>query len=120
MAMTKKEKAEFDAAILEARTLAALRWTERVEPDVPPPDSHSNLKSGFLYDAHSQEVKPACTSSVGHSFGRADKTTTQNPRHLYSTMLRALQAMRNEVEMRAARELLRIDKMIAEERDFMG
>lgn len=46
MAMTKKEKAAYDAAIKTAETAAALRWTEPVEPDVPVPKGLESTRKG--------------------------------------------------------------------------
>lgn len=111
MAMTKKERAEFDAALERVRLLGALRWTMEVKPDVFPPRDNS-LATGFMFNAYDMRIEPACSSSCFHSIGRSDKTTTQNPRSLYSTRTRALMAMRNKVELESAEKLKKIDSML--------
>lgn len=111
MSMTKKEKTAHDAALAEARLLGALRWTSEVRPDVPIPIG-AGLSTGWL-PFHSR-VEIACSSSVHHATGRTDKTTSQNPRNLYSTKLLALRALRHEMELRFAQELANVDKQIAE------
>ena len=92
--------------------LQALRWTARVAPDVAPPES-GGLSKGFLPNAYSVRVEPACSSSVSHAFGRDDRTTSQGARWLFSTKVLALKAMRHEVEMEAAKKLHAIDELIA-------
>lgn len=110
MTMTKKEKEVFEAAL----TAAALRTTSDVAPDVSPPIS-GGLSKGFAVVAASSEyarVEPACSSSVNHGIGQQDRTTTQGPRHLYSTKEMALKAMRRAVERHCAGRLRYIDRMI--------
>ena len=112
--MNKKEK----KALEEALTAAALRTTSDVYPDVPPPSS-GGLSKGYAVVASTSDsarVELACSSSVNHATGRQDKTTTQGPRHLYSTKELALKALRREVERHCAQRLRRIDIMIEEER----
>jgi hypothetical protein len=114
MAMTKKERAEFDKALDDARLLGALRWTSPVSPDVPPPEygAPNRLSTGWALCGPMVEV--ACSSSVFHGIGRTDKTTSQQPRWLYSSKLLALKALRHELERRSAMELAAIDKQIAQ------
>ena len=103
----------------KARLLAALRWTAPVAPDVAPPSNDKPfgvLTKGFLHNSYSLLVRPACSSSVYHSIGSTDKTDAQGSRHLYSTRLLALMAMRAEVETDCAERLLKIDDMIEEEK----
>jgi hypothetical protein len=65
-------------------------------------------------------VEPACSSSVYHGFGNATKTTSQGARHLFSSRLLALRALRNDVEDDCAKRLRFVDRMIeAEEADAM-
>lgn len=112
--MSKKEKAEFDAALYKAKILGALRWTTGVEPDVMPPVSGiSQLRAGYLYNKYGDgEIRDACTSTIYHSYGRNDKTTTQGSRALYSTRLLAAQALRHELELDAAKKLAKCDALI--------
>ena len=116
MAMTKKERAEYDAAISEARIAGALRWSTPIEPVVPIPARRSDIVNGWHYTAYeSGRVDKACTSSVKHSYGHWDMTTTQRPTRLYSTKLLALKALRHALERQAAGRLARIDELIAAE-----
>ena len=113
MAMTKKERAEFDAAIVRAETIAALRWTAPVVPDVPIPE-WDKVSTGFSQNAYSVTVVPAWSRSNSHGFGEygPGKSGSQQGRRLYSTELLAWKAMRAELEMRMARELMHIDRKI--------
>lgn len=126
MAMNKQEKAELEALKKELLLNAALRWTEKVETDVPIPThdvSFGTLSKGFLHVAamgDSPRVELACSSTINHSTGRNDKTTTQGARRLYSTRLLALKALRNEVEQHCAKKLAEIDKDIYEEKNSNG
>jgi hypothetical protein len=117
MAMTKKERAEFDAAILRAETLAALRWTGPVCKDVEPPNGGC-YADGWDFSSYTAEVWQAWSSSVVHGRGPAPKTgrhssASQNGVHLFSTKERALAALRHAIEQEAAAKLLKIDKQIA-------
>lgn len=116
MAMSKKERAEFDRIVDELRLVASLRWTEPVAPDVPVPSSISGLSIGYLpigVMSDSARVSAACSSSTSHGLDHT-RTSTQQPRALYSTRLLALKALRHIVEHRCARQLASIDKQIAE------
>jgi hypothetical protein len=115
--MTKVEKARMEALLTEA----ALRRTSPVEPDVIPPHPQAlsrELSTGFAIVGElsdSARVEVACSSSVSHAVGYTDRTTTQNPKALYSTRLRALRALRYKVEARCAALLRKIDRWIEEE-----
>jgi hypothetical protein len=124
--MTKKETAAFEALQNElqkekdnVRVAKALRWTHPITTDVAPPTRSMELTTGYLYSSYSgiggDSVTIACSGVTGHARGRVDKTTTQNARHLYSTKLRALQALRHEVEQQCAARLAAIDKQIEQE-----
>lgn len=115
MAMTKKEKAEFEAAILQAKTLAALRWTEPVAPDLPVPKSFEKT-SGWHFNDYNKSVMQMWSESVSHGHGtERDRTISgrQGGKALYSTELLALKALRHAVEREAAAALLKIDDTIA-------
>jgi len=118
MAMTKKERAAFDAALHTARVAGALRWTEGPPRDIRPPQT--GIVNGWDFNAPSQVVTKACTGPVTHSFGNWDRTTTQGCRSLYSTRERALRALRAELEKRFATDLAIIDHAIAEETRLSG
>lgn len=114
MAMTKKEKAAMDAAILRAETLAALRWTGPVAFDVPAPVYGEGYKTGFSIDGN-----PAWSNSVTHGSGQCPKVgdyyriASQKSSAMFSTRLLALRALRHEEEKMAAAEILKIDIQIA-------
>ena len=116
MAMTKKERAEFDAAIQRAETLAALRWTGPVSRDVPIPES--GYSQGWDYNEHSTRVWLAWSSLASHGDGEAPKqydayrSASQNGRSLFSTRARALAALRHAIESTTATRLLNIDRQI--------
>lgn len=126
MAMTKKEREHVAALETELRTLAALRWTEPVARDVPPPANGGNggYSVGFQtnqYRLGTDAVYPAWSSSVSHGEGAppdrsaASRTGSQGSRSMYSTRLLALKALRHEVELEAAERLAEIDQRIAAE-----
>jgi hypothetical protein len=116
MAMTKKEKAAMQAAIDRAETLAALRWTNPVKRDVDvPKDGYSE---GWDYNALSKTVFINWSGTVSHGTGPAPKagayrSGSQGSRRYYSTEALALAAMRHEIELKTAAELLKIDRQIA-------
>lgn len=119
MAMTKKERKEFDDAIEHARRLGALRWTSPVARDVPQPSTFE-YSSGYDYNAYSLRTNKAWSSSVSHGDGDAPKpgegyrSASQGARRLYSSELLALKAMRCEIETEGAIKLAAVDAMIAE------
>jgi hypothetical protein len=113
MSMTKKEKATVEGLLIEA----ALRRTSAVEPDVEIPE-FGGLSKGYLPVAETGDyprVLEACSSSVYHGTDSMIKTTSQGPRRLYSTRLRALRALRFKVEFECAKRLWRVDNAIGEE-----
>ncbi len=119
MAMSKKERAEVDALIDTLRIQSALRWSSPVEPDIAPP-TNGGLVNGYLpigmlsdYPA----VSDACTSSISHGLTHG-KTSTQRPKHLYSTRMLALLALRHMVEKECANRLARVDLAIEQCRAF--
>lgn len=117
--MTKKEQAEMDSLREQLRISKALRFTDEVKPDVQPPapsEVGNKLRTGFQYHAYGDgRVSPACTSSMFHSVGNNDKTTTQGGRALYSTRLLALKAMRHDMELECAKRLAAVDALIEKE-----
>jgi len=116
MAMTKKERAEFDAAITKANLLAALRWTEEVKKDVPAPGYDDKETSGWDFNISTRTVFEEWSGSVTH--GRMPKNkafASQDSKSLFSTKLLALRAMRHSIEKEVAWRLLAVDKLIAAE-----
>ena len=116
MAMTKKERAEMDAAIDRAIMLGALRWTSPVEPDVPIPTGYNQRSSGFGFNAHTGTVSAQWSGSVTHGEGTYRQYSgTQGGKRLYSARVLALKAMRHQMELQFAQKLMAVDKEIAEE-----
>ena len=115
--MNKKEQKYVEDLKEQLLLAKALRFTIKIEPDVDPPPfgSTERLRKGWLFNAPSERVEPACTSSIYHSFGTDTETRTQGARRLYSTKLLALMAMRNEIEIEICKKLARIDKAIEDE-----
>ena len=120
MAMNKKEQAAMKAAIDRAELLAALRWTEEVPKDLPPPDFGDSHTSGWYANSYSTVASPAWSKRVSHGIGQPEphprNSASQQGICLYSTKLRALQALRHTVELECAKKLLHIDKQIAKEK----
>jgi hypothetical protein len=117
MAMTKKEKAAFDEAILKAQTLGALRWTSPVAKDLPRPDSWGTATSGWRFNSYNCGVTQAWSECSAHGTGpaRHNLSGSQNGVDLFSTRLLALKALRHAVELESATKLRKIDAMIEEE-----
>jgi len=113
MAMTKAEKQYLEDVL----TQFALRHTQEVLPDVPPPPCGSPfgaLTKGFLYNSYNQQITKACSSSLYHNFNSDEKTNAQGEKWLFSTKILALKAMRYEMEQKFARQLRIVDIMIEE------
>ena len=111
--MNKKEKAALEAALTDA----ALRSTYDVEADVGIPDCsvRANMSIGYAPIAACSDmsrVEEACSSSVSHGIGSQKETRSQQPMRLWSTRLRALQALRWRVERDCAKRLRRVDRAI--------
>ena len=116
MTMTKKEQAEMQAALDRAETLAALRWTAPVRPDLDVPEK--GYSEGWGYNSYSQRVFTSWSGCVSHGTGPAPtegnyRSASQGARRLYSTEALALAAMRHDIELKAAADLLKIDRQIA-------
>lgn len=62
----------------------------------------------------------ACSSYIHHGIDSDTKTTAQGSRHLFSTKLLALRALRREIEKHSAKRLRDIDRMIEEEESKEG
>jgi|GEM_PF-2756277 len=111
MAMTKKERSEFDAAIRKSELMAALRWTAPIRPDVAPPEPGlSGFTEGWTYNVHSRSVGRAWSTSIGHGYGPITSHVSQEPIWLFSVRELAYAAMRHEFELQSAKTLLEIDK----------
>lgn len=119
--MTKKEQAAMDLLRAERDMYKALRWTEEVKPDVPPPDDFFEPYSrGFVCVGNRLEfwIQKGISSTVSHATTDDYRdwpkdTTSQNPRWFHSTRSRALRAARHEMAVAAAKALAKIDREIA-------
>ena len=103
-------------ALDRAETLAALRWTAPVQRDVGVPED--GYSEGWDYNSYKKEVFRGWSSIVSHGTGPAPeagryRSASQAARHLYSTQALALAAMRHDIELKAAADLLKIDRQIA-------
>lgn len=114
MTMNKKERAEIEDLKKKLRLASALRYTTPILPDVPPPTTFENLSTGYIYSGGFERgyIEEACSSAVFHSVGRIDRANSQGARHLFSTQVLALRALRYHTEQRCAEILARIDTMI--------
>lgn len=99
----------------DCRIAAAFHRTQPVEKDVDIPERSYDLAKGWLFNSYNASVSKACSSAVHHCPHDDEKTTSQMPRRLFSTKLRALRALRYEVEKESAEKLAKIDLMIEEE-----
>lgn len=127
MAMTKKEREYVANLERQLRLSKALRWTEQVKKDVPPPSSSTimgrQFTTGYLFNAHrnTDAVYEAWSSTVYHGSGKPPAegqrlyAASQEPVHLFSTKLLALKALRNEIERMTAEKLADIDERIDNE-----
>lgn len=123
MSMTKKEKAAFEAAIKKAETLAALRWTQPVERDVPPPSydiGGATYTEGWDYNIYNCSVGKCWSEYTAHGSGeypgrdrRQMGGASQGARRLFSTEAKAWAAMRHELEQKAAESLWEVDNALS-------
>jgi hypothetical protein len=114
--MNKKEQAQVEAMKTKLMRLAAFRMTSPVERDLDPPAAFSGeIVNGWDYNVYWGVVLKACSSSIHHSLGNWDKTTSQNSRRLFSTKMLALKALRYETEQQCMTKLAAIDRAIEQE-----
>ena len=129
MAMNKKEQAAMKEAIDRADLLAALRWTDPVNKDIPAPlysfksSDGKRYTEGWDFNAYSKKVYQAWSECVAHGTGpypvdNKNRHGSQNAISLFSTKLLALKAMRHSVERQAAADLMAIDRLIEKEKGF--
>lgn len=123
MAMNKKEQAELAALKKQIALAMALRWTDPVKPDVPPPSGSVRYSYGWLTGGAYEHSTQAWSSSVTHGRSapeKAGRNGSQNCRHLYSTRLLALRARRHEMECDFAKQLADVDAEISKELAVMS
>jgi hypothetical protein len=118
VALTKKDLAKIEAY----RTLAALRWTGEVKPDIPIPECYQTTTSGWDMIPDATGWGPYATvawsepSQYGHGKYVPNQTMGfRGSKPLYSTKLLALKAARHEIEKRFAAQLAKVDAEIEKE-----
>jgi len=115
MAMNKKEQAEFEALKKQVAINRALRWTDPVDRDLPPP-AMGGVSQGYDFNSYNKTVFQVWSKSTSHGNGvysNLTRSASQNGLHLFSTEERALRALRAAVELEAAKALADIDAAIA-------
>lgn len=130
MAMTKKEKEHWRMLLEKVEIIAALRWSDNVEPDLSPEKdiekdqingiySSNKYISGFIYNSYAKSVEEWWSSRIysGPGLEMPEKLGiySRKPSRLFSTKLLALRALRYDLCRRFARELWEIDKRIEQE-----
>jgi hypothetical protein len=111
--MNKKESAEMQALKDQIIRLQAWKLTDKVDRDLPPPAHGSNgLTRGWDFNDYSNSVFKVCSSSIHHGHGW-EKTSSQDPRHLFSTEELAYRALRYAVEQKSLDAMSKIDAAIA-------
>ena len=107
--MNKTEQKEFE----RLKMLLALKHWPKVLPDVAPPtktvDNFNKLTTGYAFNSYAKAVSIACSSCTSHAIGQTDKTTSQQPKALYSTKKLAYQAMLHEMSLRFAAEMRQVE-----------
>lgn len=98
--------------------IEALRWRALAPRDVgPPPDG--GYREGWDYTVGTRRVWAGWTSRVAHGVGPAPKdgdargSASYGARWMFSSEIAALTALRHEIAMSAATDLLDIDRRIA-------
>lgn len=107
MTMNKKEL----QMVEDLKVQLALKFTTKVNSDIPIPDIFSNTVNGYSYNEFSIKVFNSCSNSYSHGW-QHDKTDCQQGISQFSKKSLAAKAMRNELELKYAKELRRVDLMI--------
>jgi hypothetical protein len=124
--LTKKEekllRAEMDSTKRELALERAMRIHEAIAPDVLPPTGSLGLSKGWMFISYGDtlRIEKACSSISSHHCGGWEKTTTQQPRSLYSTRKLALMGLRAEASRRFAGKLADLDRLIAEAEEVVA
>lgn len=111
MAMNKKETELMESLKQELLLAKAFRFTDKVDIDVVATD-WKILTLGWSMNSNSGRVEQSCSTTNYHARGNIEKTTTQGGLPMYSSELLAFKAMRNEMELKFAKELAKVDKRI--------
>jgi hypothetical protein len=114
--MTKAEKAEVERLKTALGLALALRFTDAPEePDIPAPIPGAAATTGWTFNKYSRVVGQAWSESNSHGDGPMRipaRVASQQGIPLYSTKLRALRALRRNLERLCAEQLRAIDIQI--------
>jgi hypothetical protein len=114
--MTKAEKAEVERLKTALGLALALRFTDAdEEPDIPAPGCGDKSTTGWVFNRYSRIVTPAWSHTTCHGDGPErvrNGSASQGSVPLYSTKLRALRALRRNLERLCAEQLCAIDLQI--------
>lgn len=114
--MTKAEKAEVERLKTALGLALALRFTDAPEePDIPAPGYGDKDTSGWQFNRYSRIVTTGWSEPGAHGDGPArvkNGGAHQGSVPLYSTKLRALRALRRNLERLCAEQLRAIDLQI--------
>jgi hypothetical protein len=115
VSMTKAEKAEVERLKTALGLALALRFTDAdEEPDIPAPEWGKET-TGWAFNRYSLIVTQGWSASTCHGDGPArvkNGCASQGSVPLYSTKLRALRALRRNLERLCAEQLRAIDLQI--------
>lgn len=121
MAMNKAEKKLVEDLQEQVALLSSWRLTEDVPKDVDPtPLTKSDRKvdflDGWVFNSYNKSVSPCRTWSHAHKVHNRGATSfdnrSQNAVYMYSTEVKALKALRRQLELEYMRELSKIDRQI--------
>lgn len=110
--MTKLEQQVFENMKIQC----ALRFTEKVYPDILPPENFDKIVNGYSFNSYSEKVEKSCSSRLAHSLYAWNKTNSRESIEQYSSRLLALKAMRYEMEQIFAKKLYAVDVLIEKEK----
>lgn len=119
--MTKRDQALMQATLDQALLLGALRWSSEVKPDVRAPDGEGYTE-GWSFNVFSGAVEQGWSSKTTHGSGAAPKagsramTASQGCQDLFSSEVRALEALRHALEVECAQRLLAVDRRLTKAR----
>ena len=115
--MSQIEKSMLEDALSKIEITSALHWTKGAEPDVAMPTKKDEITKGWLFSTSSKKATESWSSSSNHGdmpFLSKYDTQYKKGAALYSTKSKALMALRNALEEQAAKDLLELDKQIAD------
>lgn len=97
----------------DLRIQLALRFTGTAKKDIAKPDLSSHgITNGYSYNAYHVIVYESCSTSYSHGTRQHDKCDSQQGISQFSKKSLAAKAMRNELKLKYASELRRVDLMI--------